>query len=83
MNNFLFLLSVVAMSAIGTLRAQNFSIDWYRPDTAVGFGLENNTNLSITNGWTSAQETRATNAGQISITIPATTGNIFYRLKNP
>ena len=63
-------------------RSNSFAIvSW--PDTAVAFRLENNTNLSITNGWATAPQTRSTNAGQISITVPATTGNIFYRLKNP
>ncbi|MGI8967318.1 MAG: hypothetical protein ACR2H1_14710 [Limisphaerales bacterium] len=63
-------------------RSNSFAIvSW--PDTATGFRLENNSNLSITNGWTTAPQTRSTNGGQISVTVPADTGNNFYRLKNP
>jgi hypothetical protein len=63
-------------------RSNIFSIvSW--PDTATGFRLENNSNLSITNGWATAPQTRSTNGGQISVTVPATTGNNFYRLRNP
>lgn len=64
------------------VRSNSFAIvSW--PDTAAGFRLENNNNLSVTNGWVTAPQTRSTNGGQISITVPATTGNNFYRLKNP
>ena len=52
-------------------------------DTGMAFRLENNNNLSLTNGWATASQTRSTNAGIISITAPASTGNNFYRLKNP
>jgi hypothetical protein len=63
-------------------RSNTFAIvSW--ADTAANFRLENNSDLSITNGWATAPQTRSTNAGQISVTIPATTGNNFYRLKNP
>jgi len=56
-------------------------ISW--PDTATDFRLENNNDLSLTNGWATAPQSRSTNGGQISVTTPATTGNNFYRLKNP
>jgi hypothetical protein len=56
-------------------------ISW--PDAATGFRLENNNNLSLTNGWATAPQTRSTNAGIISVTVPASSGNNFYRLKNP
>jgi hypothetical protein len=63
-------------------RSNSFAIvSW--PDTATGFRLENNNNLSLTNGWATTPQARSTNAGVISITVPATTGNNFYRLKNP
>jgi hypothetical protein len=64
------------------VRSNSFAIvSW--PDTATGFCLENNNDLSITNGWATAPQTRSTNAGLISVSVPATTGNVFYRLKNP
>ena len=63
-------------------RSNNLAIvSW--PDTGVGFRLENNSNLSLTNGWATAPQLRSTNGGKISVTVPATTGNNFYRLKNP
>ena len=63
-------------------RSNNFAIvSW--PDTGTAFRLENNNNLSITNGRATAPQTRSTNAGIISITAPASSGNNFYRLKNP
>ena len=63
-------------------RSNNFAIvSW--PETGTAFRLENNNNLSTTNGWATAPQTRSTNSGIISITAPASTGNNFYRLKNP
>jgi hypothetical protein len=63
-------------------RSNTFAIvSWL--DTAANFRLENNGNLSITNGWATAPQARSTNAGIISVTVPAITGNTFYRLKNP
>lgn len=63
-------------------RSNTFAIvSW--PETATGFRLENNNNLSLTNGWATAPQTRSTNGGQISVTVPAGPGNNFYRLKNP
>ncbi|MEO6036065.1 MAG: hypothetical protein ABIQ35_12490 [Verrucomicrobiota bacterium] len=63
-------------------RSNSFAIvSW--PDTATGFRLEDNSGLSLTNGWGTAPQTRSTNGGNISVTVPATTGNSFYRLKNP
>lgn len=63
-------------------RSNSFAIvSW--PDTATGFRLENNNDLSLTNGWATAPQLRVTNAGIISVTVPATSGNNFYRLKNP
>ena len=63
-------------------RSNSFAIiSW--PQTAAGFRLENNGNLSNTNGWATAPQVRSTNGGQISVIAPAATGNSFYRLKNP
>jgi hypothetical protein len=56
-------------------------VSW--PDTATGFRLENNGNLSLTNGWATAPQIRSTNGGFISVTVPGTVGNNFFRLKNP
>jgi hypothetical protein len=64
------------------IRSNTFVIvSW--PDTATSFRLENNSDLAPTNGWATAPQVRSTNGGQISVTVPATTGNNFYRLKNP
>jgi len=59
-------------------------ISW--PDSAIDFQLESNSDLSNTNGWTVAvpalvPQTLVTNEGFISITLPISTGNNFYRLK--
>jgi hypothetical protein len=63
-------------------RSNTFAIvSW--PDTATAFRLENNSNLSITNGWTNALQSRVTNGGIISVTVPAASDNNFYRLKYP
>lgn len=63
-------------------RSNAFAIvSW--PDTAAGFRLENNSDLALTNGWATAPQVRSTNGGQIFVTVPTTTGNNFYRLKNP
>ena len=63
-------------------RSNTFAIvSW--PDTTTAFRLENNSDLSLTNNWATAPQSRSTNAGIISVTVPATSGNNFYRLKNP
>ncbi len=63
-------------------RSNTFAIvSW--PDTAAGFRLENNDNLSNMNSWATAAQTRSTNGGKISVAVPASIGNAFFRLKNP
>ena len=62
-------------------RSNSFAIvSW--PDNATSFRLENNSNLSLTNGWAAAPQIRSTNGGVISVTVP-NSGNNFFRLKNP
>jgi hypothetical protein len=56
-------------------------ISW--PQFAGAFRLQNNTNLASINGWVASSHSTSTNNGQISVTIPATTGKQFYRLINP
>ena len=54
-------------------------ISWL--DTASNFRLENNNSIGNTNGWVTVGQTLSTNAGKISLTVPAPAGNNFYRLK--
>jgi len=58
----------------------NIVIFWTAP--ATGFALEENGDLSLTNGWQPVSQNAVTNGGQISVTIPMTSGRKFYRLKN-
>lgn len=56
-------------------------ISW--PDSAIDFQLEQNSDLSDTNGWVATPQTLVTNEGSISITVPISASNNFYRLKKP
>jgi hypothetical protein len=53
------------------------------PVTALNFQLEEKNNLSVANGWTSVAETRSTNNGFVSITLPAMGNGKFFRLSSP
>jgi hypothetical protein len=53
-------------------------ISW--PSTSAGFVLQENNNLSLAN-WTAVAQSMSTNNGQISVTVPASAGYKFYRLK--
>ena len=55
-------------------------ISWSASDT--GFVLEQSPILSTTN-WSLNGATQTTNAGIISVTVPATSGYQFFRLHNP
>ncbi len=59
----------------------NYVLSW--PSTSTGFRLEVNSNLSNTNGWVTVGQSQVTNSGTISVTVPSTPGNNFYRLNNP
>jgi subtilisin-like proprotein convertase family protein len=56
----------------------NLIVSW--PSPAPGFALQENLNLSLTNGWTNVAAAAATNAGKISVTLPSQAGNHFFRL---
>jgi uncharacterized delta-60 repeat protein len=47
------------------------------------YQLQENTNISTTNGWSSIVAARSTNNGFISVTIPATNSHKFFRLSLP
>jgi hypothetical protein len=66
----------IARTAAGTL-----SISW--PSPWAGFTLQETTNLSLPNPWSPIAQALATNAGQVSITVPANAGSKFFRLKSP
>jgi hypothetical protein len=54
------------------------NLSW--PTNALNFQLQVSTNLSLSNSWSLAADTRATNNGFISVTIPATNSGRFFRL---
>jgi hypothetical protein len=51
--------------------------------TVLNFQLQESTNVSLANGWTSTAESRSTNKGSVSVTIPATNSHKFFRLSSP
>ncbi len=53
----------------------------YWPRPATSFLLDQS--LTVTGSWSQVSFPYATNATQISITVPAPTGNRFYRLRKP
>lgn len=59
----------------------NYILSW--PSASTGFHLEMNGNLGNSGGWSTVAQSQSTNGGTISVTVPATAGNIFYRLKYP
>jgi hypothetical protein len=52
------------------------------PASATGFGLESSANLT-SNSWTSASGAATTNATDITVTIPTSGSQQFYRLHHP
>jgi hypothetical protein len=55
-------------------------VSW--PVTDLTFQLQENTNLALTNSWSLVAQPAVTNGGQISVTVPATAGRKFFRLKS-
>jgi hypothetical protein len=53
------------------------------PATAQNFQLQENTSLSVSNGWSAVAAAHATNNGFIFVTLPATTSDKFFRLWSP
>jgi uncharacterized delta-60 repeat protein len=56
-------------------------VSW--PASATSYSLQENTNLSLTNSWPPVAQLPATNAGRISVTVPAAAGSKFFRLSLP
>jgi hypothetical protein len=52
------------------------------PVTVVNFQLRETTNLSLSNSWSPVAQPAVTNAGQISVTVPTTVGQKFFRLES-
>ncbi len=57
----------------------NVRVFWQMP--ATGFVLDHS--LTVTGTWSQVSFPYTTNATEISITLPAPTGNKFYRLRKP
>jgi len=47
------------------------------------FQLQENTNVSLTNGWSAVAAPRSTNNNSISVALPATGSRKFFRLSSP
>src|SRR6185369_7453984 len=54
-------------------------VSW--PVTGLNFQLQESTNLSLPNSWSSVAQTGATNGNQVTVTVPTTTGRKFFRLQ--
>ena len=70
--------------SVESLGGNNVRVYWPRP--ATGFVLEQTlalTNAPATSVWSQVSFPYQTNATQISITVPSSTGKKFYRLRNP
>ena len=55
-------------------------VSW--PVTGLNFQLHESTNLALPNSWSAVAQSPATNAGQISVTVPMTAERKFFRLRN-
>ncbi len=58
------------------------SVIVFWPNTG-SYTLQQNSNLAVTNGWTTSSYSVSTNSGIDSITITSSAGNLFFRLKSP
>jgi len=63
-----------------TRSGNSVMVSW--PDTG-SYTLQQNSNLSVSGGWTTSSYTINTVNGTNSITITPPTGNLFFRLNNP
>ena len=62
-----------------SLTGTNALISWAGP--AVGFQLQSNTNLSSSIAWSNVSRTLSTNGNIISVTVPVSGKQQFFRLK--
>jgi hypothetical protein len=61
----------------------NASVILSWPVSALNFQLQENTDLSLSNGWSIVAAARSTNNGFISVTLPGGDGRRFFRLGSP
>ena len=64
-----------------TQSGNNYILSW--PSSSSGFHLELNTAVANNAGWSTVPQTQVTNGATISVTIPVSAGNSFFRLKYP
>ena len=64
-----------------TQSGNNVILSWVAPST--GFLLENNPNLTVTNGWSITSPAPVSTNGFNYVTNTITPGNKFYRLHHP
>jgi uncharacterized delta-60 repeat protein len=50
--------------------------------TGLNFQLQENSDLPLPNSWSPVAQPAVTNAGQVSVTVPATVGRKFFRLRS-
>lgn len=55
-------------------------VSW--PVTALSFQLQENMDLTLTDAWAAVTQPAVTNGAQISVTVPASMGTKFFRLKS-
>jgi Domain of unknown function (DUF5122) beta-propeller len=71
-----------ARPALDIARSGSFAVlSW--PAAFGYFQLQENTNLSLANGWSAVGAPRSTNNSLISVTSPATGSRKFFRLSSP
>jgi hypothetical protein len=64
-----------------SVSGNNYILSW--PAASTGFHVEVNGNLGNSGGWSTVPQSASTNAATISVVVPATAGNSFFRLKYP
>ena len=71
-----------ARPALNIARSNNLAVlSW--PAAFGNFQLQENTNVSLVNGWSAVAGTRSTNDSFISVALPATGSRKFFRLSSP
>ena len=64
-----------------TRNAGNVTVSW--PATVANFHLESATDFALPTPWTSFVQPPVTNAGTISVTVPASVAQQFFQLRSP
>jgi uncharacterized delta-60 repeat protein len=71
----------VVVPSLNIARSNAFVIvSW--PVTGLNFQIQEGTDLSLPNAWSSVTQTTVTNGAQISVAVPVTVGPKFFRLKS-